>query len=221
MAEDNGMKKVVSTAILLLALTSWSCDSQITDILQSVDIFQSKSPYEKGQEAYRRKDYRSALREWQPLAEQGHVRAEFYLGVMYENGRGLPQNHLEASKWYNRAASQNYARAQYNLGLMYAKGQGVPRDHMKAANLYRKAADHGYAKAQYNLGIMYERGRGVSFNHTNAYRWLSLAAMRLPEGKYRDSAVRLRDSVRKKMSPAQIAEGQRLAREWMAKHGKK
>ncbi len=178
------MKKVVSAAILLLALTSWSCQSQFADILQSVDTLVSKSPYEKGREAYRRKDYRSALREWQPLAEHGHPRAEFYLGVMYQNGRGLPQNHAEASKWYSRAARQNYSRAQYNLGIMYM------------------------------------RGEGVSFNPAHTYKWLSLADMHLPKGKYRDNAERLRDSVRNKMSPAQVAEGQRLARAWMAKHGK-
>ncbi len=219
---SGGMKKkVVSAVVLLLALTSWSCETRFSDILQSVNILQSKSPYEKGREAYGRKDYRAALREWRPLAEQGHKRAQFYLGVMYGNGRGLARNHLEASKWYRRAARQDYARAQYNLGLLYAKGRGVRRNHVKAAGLYRKAADQGYAKAQYNLGIMYMRGRGVSSNRTRAYKWLSLAATRLPKGKYRDGAERLRLRLGKSMSRARIAEGRRLARQWTERHGKK
>lgn len=60
----------------------------------------------KGQSAYQKGDYVTALEEWKPLAEQGDAAAQFYLGVMYYYGRGVPQNYNEAVKWYTKAAEQ-------------------------------------------------------------------------------------------------------------------
>lgn len=215
------MRKIANAAVLLLAMLSWSCETRLADMLPDVDFLQSKSAFEKGQEAYAKKDYPAAMAEWRPVAEQGNVRAQFFLGVMYQNGRGVAKSYAEAGKWYGLAAKQNYSRAQFNLGIMYAKGRGVPRDDAKAVELYRKAAEQGYAKAQYNLGIMHLKGQGGRVGSTDTYKWLSLAATRLPEGKYRDTAVRLRDRIGKKMSRARIAEAKRLASAWTAKHGKK
>ena len=75
-------------------------------------------PMEDGQAAYERGDYAAALAQWQPLAEQGIARAQNNLGVIYENGQGVPRNVVEAMKWYRRAAEQGYAGAQNNLGLI-------------------------------------------------------------------------------------------------------
>ena len=74
-------------------------------------------------------------------ADQGKAEAQFYLGVMYAKGQGVPQDDAEAAKWYRKAAEQGYADAQDNLGIMYAKGQGVPQDDAEAAKWWRKAAD--------------------------------------------------------------------------------
>jgi len=78
---------------------------------------------------------------------------------------------------------------------------------------YRKAAEHGHAHAQNNLGVLYANGQGVSNNYVLAHTWLHLAASRSTPGNVRDIAVRNRDAVAAKMTPAQIAEAQRLARE--------
>ena len=61
-----------------------------------------------------------------PLAKQGYAKAQYYLGVMYDNGFGVPQDYRIAVKWYSFAAQQGLAGAQYNLGVMYNKGEGVP-----------------------------------------------------------------------------------------------
>jgi TPR repeat protein len=61
-------------------------------------------------------------------AEQGSAWAQFSLGLMYDNGTGVPQDNKEAAKWYRKAAEQGVARAQSNLGLRYYKGQGVLKD---------------------------------------------------------------------------------------------
>ena len=88
---------------------------------------------EDGQAAYNRGDYATALELWQPLAEQGVARAQNNLGVMHENGRGVPINVIEALKWYRLAAEQGYAGAQNNLGMIYALGRpGVPQDTVRA-----------------------------------------------------------------------------------------
>ena len=65
-------------------------------------------------------------------ADQGDALAQFYLGVMYNEGRGVPQDYAEAAKWYRLAADQGDAQAQYNLGLSYARGEGVTPDPIAA-----------------------------------------------------------------------------------------
>ncbi len=97
---------------------------------------------------------------------------------------------------------------------MYGNGQGVPQDDAEAARWYRKAAEQGLAKAQYRLGIMYYKGQGVPQDYVQAHMWFNLAAAGLPPGEYHDNAAEIRDLVAKLMTPAQIAEAQRLAREW-------
>ena len=82
---------------------------------------------------------------------------------------------------------------------------------------YRKAAEQGVALAQYNLGFMYSKGRGVPQDYVQAHMWYNLAASRLPPGTGRDMTVKNRDKAAKYMTPAQIAEAQRLAREWKPK----
>jgi len=88
--------------------------------------------YSEGHAAYKRGDYTAALREWRPLAEQGHARAQYSLGFLYDKSRGVMKDYAEAVRWYRKAAGQGYARARNNLGVMYAEGRGVPQDHAEA-----------------------------------------------------------------------------------------
>jgi TPR repeat protein len=73
-------------------------------------------------------------------AERGDARAQTMIGFMYETGRGLPQDYMLASAWYQRAAQQGYPRAQQLLGLMYDKGQGVAEDYVTAHQWLNLAA---------------------------------------------------------------------------------
>ena len=132
--------------------------------------------YAKGWAAYGRGDYATALKEWQPLAEQGNAQAQYILGAMYAKGQGVPQDYGEALKWYHKAAAQGHANAQSNLGLMYSKGQGVPQDFAAAVKWYRKAVKQGYAPALYHLGVMYEKGQGVRQDYVEAAKWYGKAA---------------------------------------------
>jgi TPR repeat protein len=90
--------------------------------------------------------YAEAFSLYQQLADHGHAKAQFNLGVMYDRGRYVAQNYAQAVFWYSKAAEQGNANAQYNLALKYQIGQGVIQDDIKAAYWYRKAAEEGNAK---------------------------------------------------------------------------
>ncbi len=74
----------------------------------------------------------SDFKETLQAAEQGNAKSQFYLGVMYAKGQGVPQSEKQAEHWYRKAAEQGDASAQYNLGVMYENGQGVRQDHVQA-----------------------------------------------------------------------------------------
>ena len=118
----------------------------------------------------------------------------------------------EQIKELHQGAEQGDARAQLNLGFMYDNGHGVPEDDTEAVTWYRKAAEQGYARAQTNLGHMYAYGDGVPEDDTLSYMWLNLAAAQGTE-----DARSMKGIISERMTKEQIAEGQKLSREWMAK----
>ncbi len=117
-----------------------------------------------------------------------------------------------ALKKFLPLANQGDAAAQHYLGVMYGEGKGVAQDYAEAMKWYRLAADQGDADAQYNLGGMYFSGHGVARNYIQAYMWVTLAA-----AQGNENASKGLEILEKKMSPDQIAQAQRLAREWKAK----
>jgi hypothetical protein len=155
-------------------------------------------------------------------ADKGYAGAQFDLGAMYFEGSGVTRDYVEAVKWYRLAATQGNGRAQFNLGLMYAAGQGVTQDYAEAIKWYRLAADQGDADAQNNLGVMYAAGQGVTQDYVQAHTWFNIAASRYSAftKQDRDRAVRNRDSIAAKMTPAQIAEAQAMARKCQASNFK-
>jgi hypothetical protein len=74
-------------------------------------------------------------------AGQGNAEAQTHLGVMYENGKGVPIDLAEAAHWYRLAAGQGNTLAQNNLGFMYQYGKGIPKDFAKTLRWYRPAAE--------------------------------------------------------------------------------
>jgi TPR repeat protein len=105
-------------------------------------------------------------------------------------------------------AEHGDAHAQLSLAGMYYNGQGAQQDYTEAAKWTRKAAEQGYTPAQADLGVLYWNGQGVQQDVVLAYMWLSLAAVREPD------AVGERDVAASQMTPEEIAEAQRLARDW-------
>ena len=114
-------------------------------------------------------------------------------------------------------AEQGDVVAQGLLGDWYHDGDRVSQDHVEAVRWYRLAADQGDAAAQVSLGNMYDNGLGVQQDDVQAHMWFNLAASQLT-GEARELVVENRDWVAFRMTPEQIAEAERLAREWNEAH---
>ena len=180
-------------------------------------------PYEDfkaGTSALDRGEYTAALQLFRSLAAQGITGAQWALGAMYLEGKGVPRDYAAALMWHRQAAEQGHPLSQYELGTMYDLGLGVSKDQAKAFKWFRRSAEQGYGDAQVNLGAMYFRGEGISRDHVEAYKWFSIAAA---GGDYLDTrsnepakidAARRRDALARQMAPAQIAEAQDRALQW-------
>jgi TPR repeat protein len=116
-------------------------------------------------------------------AANGDALAQFELGWMYANGRGAPQDDVQALHWYSKAAQQKNAKAQLKMGWIYSAGLGVTPDAAKARESYRQGveiyqeqADAGDPLAQLHLGWIYQSGAAVHCDYAIAVTWLKKAA---------------------------------------------
>ena len=136
------MKNLTATICLAVAL-----------LLGSAGVSWSQD-FQKGLAAAHSGDFATALREWTPLAKQGNADAQYNLGVMYNEGKGVPQDDKTAVMWHRLAAEQGYADAQGNLGAMYAMGKGVIQDNVYAHMWLNFAASSGKENASNNRDIV-------------------------------------------------------------------
>jgi TPR repeat protein len=155
------------------------------------------------------KDEEEAVKWWRKAANQGDADAQNNLGAMYYNGKGVPKDLAEAAKWHQKAADQGLADAQLELGRLYSSGRGVPQNYQKAAEMFRMAAEQGNADAQGVLGYCYWIGQGLPKDFTEAYKWFNLAS-----AQGNEKANKGLSAIEGEMTPGQIAEAQRLAREF-------
>ena len=157
-------------------------------------------------------DAAEAAKWYRLAAEQGDGFAEIMLGHIYENGEGVTRDYTESVKWYQRHAERhNDAHAQFEVGRIYGRmAEEDPSAYsIQAARWFQLAAKQGYAHAQFNLGLMYDNGLGVLQDYVLAHMWLNLAAAQGGQ-----AAKEARDHAASHMTPDQISEAQRLAREW-------
>jgi len=171
---------------------------------------------EDGKEAYRRGDYRSAMEAWRPLAEQGDAEAIALIGLLYHLGEGVPQDYEIAASLLRSAAEKGDAFAAYMVGDAFNRGEGRQFDPAAAAKWFKVSAEKGNVLAQYELGRLLAIGQGVPQDFVRAHMWMNLAAakMDLVLPKFRKRAAQARDAIAAQMTPEQVAEAQKLAREW-------
>lgn len=161
-----------------------------------------------------RRDYGEALKWFRRAAALGFADAQFNLGNIYLRELGVDQDLLAAARWYSRAAEQGHAQAQFTLAVLYLIGGGVKKNTYKAAYWFERAATQGHPGAQAELGNMYSSGRGVPRDAVTGYKWLTLARANAPTPSLRAKATTSLSRIAADMTPAQIKEAQRQAREW-------
>ena len=190
-----------------------------------------------------KKHFAAAVTPCTKAAEQGDHEAQTWLGYMYANGFGFPEDDAKAMEWYTKAAEQDPVEVHFILGSMHESGRGFPQDDAKAMEWYTKAAEQGRRQAQYRLGkMLYAAGTGVPEDYVQAYKWVVLALMGTQQlvghgafaprtwlyghqdARYAHPdargfvpvkrTMRLRKRLQRKMTAEQVVEAHRLVREW-------
>ena len=121
---------------------------------------------------------------WRKAARKKDRIAQYSLGLMYNNGHGVPQDDKKAIGWWKKAAKQGSTQAQHALGFSYDKGIGVPQDYKQAVHYYELAAKQGYELALSDLADMYEKGRGVPQDEEKAAYWRNHYREKIHEIQY-------------------------------------
>lgn len=117
------------------------------NLLLTMPVWAADGDWDRARTAHERGDYAAELAIVKPLAEQGYAFAQFNLAVLYDEGRGVPQDNALALKWYQRAADQGLSQAQVNLAIMYEQGQGMEPNLQRAYFWYALADDQGDGRA--------------------------------------------------------------------------
>jgi len=137
------------------------------------------SMIQKAHEAYKSKDYKTALELYTKLADEGDADAQTSLAFMYQLGQGVEVDHLKAFTLYEKAVAQKQPYALYNMALLYDGGLGgVKQDPLKAHQLFLEAAIAGVPQAQYQVALQFERGISCIKNYSEAAFWYEEAAKR-------------------------------------------
>lgn len=173
------------------------------------------------------RDYAIAVKWFEAAIREGNSGALLALGSLYELGRGVPRDKKTAEELYSKSlsrgdpdairlarlradAAKGDANAEYELGKSWFGTSGLVDDIDEALRLINKAADKFHTAAILILGYMYKNGWKVPQDYVAAHKWYNVGAS-LGDGK----AKYERDELAKKMTPSQLADAQKLAREWM------
>lgn len=172
--------------------------------------------YQYSEEGIR--DFHEAFKWYQKATNQGHAGAQYYLGGLYLSGQGVQEDESLAAELWLKAAEGGYRHAKYHVGQAYWLGfWGFPQDYKQAAKWEGEAAELGHCDDQGDLGILYAQGLGIPQDYVMAHKWFNLAAS-CSKGFHHEESVKNRSRVEKKMTPAQVAEAQKLARDWKPKN---
>lgn len=165
-----GVKSLESKIVYELTIIGTHI-SDLFDKMTAQDIYDKILKMKK-----KNKDISEIIESCVITANEGDVRAQNLVGILYKKGIGVSQNYIEAVKWFRKAADQGNPNGQYNLGNMYDDGIGVSKDYNEAIKWFRKSAEQGHVNAQLVMGIKYYKGEGVRQDIPIAIEWLQKAA---------------------------------------------
>jgi TPR repeat protein len=160
-------------------------------------------------------EYREALTLYEKWAEKGDPTSQYHLGVMYIKGQGVRKNGKKAYHFLYPLAKRGHPHSEKLVADMHLNGDGVLQDFSEAANWYKRAALQNIPDAQLALGNMYSIGKGVPQDYSKAHMWYNIAG-----ANGQNSGSKLRDGIAKELTADQIVEAQKLARDWIARHGR-
>ncbi len=196
------------------ALAAGECDS-VPTCLTLAEQGDAQAQFVLGNYRSAAKDYVEAFKWYRLSAEQGHLKAQVELGTSYYYSINVAGDPAESVRWFKMAAEQGNEYAQSTLAYIYYYGRGLPQDYAEALKWYRLSAEQGDSFSQNSLGVMYRNGEAVPQDNVLAHMWFNLSA-----AQGNGEAVENRNLTAAVMTSAQIAEAQRLAREWKAAHPK-
>ena len=144
----------------------------------------------KARKAWREGKFAQARKHLGKAREKGHKTAAWYLGHIYQQGRGVKKNDALAFKYYREVAlayepdlpldtRMIVVDARVRVADVYREGSTsakVKRDPRRALRLYNDASSHGHPGAAYGMGVIYLKGLGIKKNPRRALRWLSISA---------------------------------------------
>lgn len=169
--------------------------------------------FDEAAAAFAAGDYAKAQEALKPLLEKNDPRAEYAMGVLYENGFGVPKTPQLAADWYRKAAEQGNSDAQYNLGAMNEHGVGIPVNYAEAARWYRPAAEAGDIDALSNLGVLYQNGQGVPQDKILAMALYNVSVA-YADGR-QTQAVQNRQSLANQIPLADVQKAQTLTEQFL------
>lgn len=112
--------------------------------LLTLFAMETRADFDAGMYSYSMGNYDDAAREFRDCADRGEVQGEYYIGLLYEEGQGVPKDYQIAFNWYAKAANQGDVDAAFALGRMYSQGLGVDQDRARAYVWYGRAARGGH-----------------------------------------------------------------------------
>ena len=110
--------------------------------------FLAYADFNDGWTAYSKEDYKTAFKEWRPLAEKGDAKSQTNLGILYYNGRGVLKDYKKALAWLKKAAEQGEAEAQYILGEIYIEGKVAVKSFKNAKYWVELAYENEFVGAK-------------------------------------------------------------------------
>jgi len=140
----------------------------ITGFLMGGPVFAQSDDFAAASQAYKARDFETALQKFEAAAGSGNVNAQWMTGLLYRKGRGTDKDSPRAFDWFAKAAESGHAGAQADMAEMLLNGEGVERNDGQAAFWFAKASDGGDAQARMSLARLYEQGRGIDQDYKQA-----------------------------------------------------
>lgn len=129
--------------------------ASLTSLLLTTAVW---AGFDEGMSAYTSGDFDTAYSQFSIMANKGDTESKYMLGMLYEEGQGVPKDDVQAAYWYARAAEKGFVDAYFALGQLFVHRKGDRQDRMAAHHWFSLAKEYGHRLAdqemQRNLNAM-------------------------------------------------------------------